>query len=165
MSISTIAKTKRDVTVTIKDLSAAHTLVISLERGDVNIGIPGPTVNVFLDRGRFGSTPSLRYGDDQPMTFSISGDLTDVSDATYATMVELFTQTGYVASTWVSVMGSTGEVKAYDVFIDIEGTDHNDSTDHQLILRNCVFTGTIADGDPITVSLSGTSYDLYPEVV
>lgn len=164
MALSTIAKTKRDITVIFKDLSAVHSLEISLERGDLQVAVPGPTVNSFLDRGKFGSTPSLRYGDDQPMSMSITGDLTDVSDAAYATLVELFALTGYVGTTWVSTLGAAAEVKAWDVFVDVEGTTHGDATDHQMILRNVVVTGTIADGDPCAVAISGTSYDLYPEV-
>lgn len=163
MALSTIAKTKRDLTVVLTDAAGAHSLTITLERGDFNMTIPGPTVNVFLDRGRFGATPSLRYGDDQPCTWSISGDLTDVSDASYATLMGIIAPTqGYVGSTWVSTMGATGEVKTWTITVTIEGTDHGDSADHTIVMNFCAVTGSVADGDPCTVSLSGTSYVIYP---
>lgn len=162
MALSTVAKTKRDMTVVISDLNDVHSLEVKYERGDLNLTVPGPTVNLFLDRGVIGDDPSIRYGDDQPMTLSISGDLTDVSDAAYTTLTEILTNSGFFKSTWVSTKGASGEVKTVNVKITIEGTDHGDASDHTITCGYVFLTGSVADGDPITCSLSGTSYQLYP---
>ena len=66
MAYSTIVKTKRDGTLVITD--GTNSVTVAYEAGDLSLDIPGPTVNLFLDRGQFGSTPSIRYGDDQPIT-------------------------------------------------------------------------------------------------
>jgi len=44
----------------------------------------------------------------------------------------------------------------------IEGTDHGDAADHTIACNHCVITGGISEGDPDTISISFTSYDLYP---
>lgn len=166
MAISTIVKVKRDGKLTWKDAAAAHSLEVAYEQGNFNLNIAGKTVNVFPDRGDFGSTPSVRFGDDQPMTFSFEAYLRDISDAAYATLEQLVTRTGYIPATWVPVNGAlaTTEVALYDLFWDIEGSNHADSADHQLILRNCWVSGSLVEGDPDVVTINGVAYDVYPEV-
>jgi len=162
---STIVKNKRDFTVVLTDNAAAHSYTISLEPGDLSITIPGTTVSNYLDRGSIGATPSIRYVDDQPMTFTLSGYLRDVSDASYATLPEFIAgPSGYVGTTWVSTMGANGEVPTWTVTITIEESNHTGSADHTIVLNFCYITGSITDGDPATVSISGTSYDVYPTV-
>ena len=164
MPISTIIKTKRDGSLLIRDNGAANTLTVAFEAGDFSLTIPGPSVINSLDRGEFGTTPSLRYGDDAPMTFSFTANLRDLSDATFATLESIILQSGFVGSTWVSTLGANGEVFTLDLVWTIEGTDHGDAADHTITLTHCVLTGTLAEGDPDTISISGTSYDLFPTV-
>ena len=163
MAISSIVKTKRDGTLTLSDLAAAESLVVGFEAGDLSITIPGPGVTNILDRGQMPSpTPSLRYADDAPMTATFTANLRDLSDAAYATLFEVISQTGKVASTWVSTLGANAEVFAIDVGFVMEGTDHGDASDHSLTLPHCVMTGSISEGDPNSISLSLTSYSVYP---
>lgn len=162
MPESTIVKTKRDGSITIEDLGAVNTLTVNFEAGDLSIEIPGATVNNFLDRGRLTSPPAIRYGEDQPITGTFTAYLRDLSDATYATLAEIITQTGDVGANWVSTMGAAGEVFAVKMRWTIEGTDHGDPSDHVLELDHCYLTGSLSDGDPDTISLSFTSYVLYP---
>lgn len=177
MSYSTVEKTKRDGTLTFGALAGgafdasgalnagAESLVVAFETGDFNLSIPGPTVTHSLDRGVITSPPSIRYGDDQPMTFSFTALLRDLSDAAYATLEEIIMQSGYVASTWESTPHTNAEVQAYDLKWEIEGTNHGDAADHVIILENCVFTGSLQEGDPDSISISGTAYALYPTII
>lgn len=176
MAISTVVKTKRDGTLTISDAASAHSLTVAYEQGDFNLTIPGPTVNNFLDRGEIGAAPSLRYGDDAPMTFSFSAQLRDLADASYITLESIITNSGYFASTWVSTNSNTdgdsgttyttttSRLKTVTVLLTIEGTNRGDSTDHTISLPMCIITGSIAEGDPDTISISGTSYAPWPTV-
>lgn len=164
MAISTVVKTKRDGTLTIADNAGAHSLTVAFEAGDFKLNIPGRTVNLFLDRGAIGSPPAIRYGDDQPMTGSFTAQLRDLSDASYITLEEILTNSGYFASTWVSTMGSTGEVKTVKCTWTIEGTDHGDSADHTIALAYCYVTGSLGDGDPSSIEVSFTDFELYPTV-
>jgi len=165
MAISTITKNKRDGKLTFSDNAAAHSLEVAFEAGDFSLTIPGPTVSHYLDRGKITTTPSLRYVDDQPMTFSFTANLRDMSDATYATLLEIISVTGYVGTTWVSTMGATGEVFTLTLAWFIEGINHGDATNHTCTLNYCVVTGSVSEGDPNTISISGTAFDLYPTLV
>ena len=168
MAESVIVRTKRDGSLTSNDGTPTTplTYTVAYEAGDLSITIPGPAVNVFLDRGQFGTTPSLRYGDDQPCTFSFSAHMRDVSDGSVATLFSILNQSGIVGSTpWVSTLGSaaTTEVFAVQLVFAIEGTDHG-SADYTITLDDCIITGSISEGDPNTINITGTSYDLFPAV-
>ena len=164
MPISTITKTKRDGTLTILDNAGANVFIVQFEEGDYNLAIPGPQEQVFLDRGQFTPTPQIRYGDDAAMSGTFTARLRDVSDAAFATLGGILAESGFVNSTWVSTLGANAEVRLYTMRVDIEGTDHGDATDHRIECNFCKFSGSIAEGVPDTISMSFTSYDVYPTV-
>lgn len=181
MGISSVVKTKRDGELTFGALSGgafnlatgallagAKSLTVAYEAGDFNLSIPGPAVSSFLDRGQFTSPPSVRYGDDQPMTWSFTAHLRDLSDAAYATLEEILLQSGYVGANWESTLGAAAgcaEVFAIGLRWKILGTTHCDASDHMIILQYNTITGSLAEGDPNTISLSGTDYEVYPSVL
>ncbi len=165
MAISDIVKTKRDGSIKFADNGAANELTVAFEAGDLSIDIPQETIVNSLDRGRFGSTPSLRYGDDQPITGSFTAQLRDLSDAAYATLEEILMQSGDVGTNWVSTMGATGEVFTLDITWTIEGTNHGDSADHAITLPFSVVRGGFSEGDPNTINVSFTSYANRPTIV
>lgn len=165
MAESTIVKTKRDGTLTFSDLAGANTYTVSYEAGDLSLTIPGASVGNYLDRGRMPDPPSIRYQDDQPITGSFTAFLRDLSDAVDVTLFEILAQTGVVGSSWVSTMGATGEVFTLKLTWTIAGTIHGDAGgDHVCELDHCYVTGSVSEGDPDTISISFTSYTLYPDV-
>ena len=164
MPISTIVKTKRDGTLTILDNADANSLVVAFEAGDFALTIPGIQEQVFLDRGEFTATPALRDGDDQPMTGTFTAYLRDISDAAFATLEEIITNTGFVSSTWVSTLGANAETRVFTFRWDIEGTDHGDASDHRITCNFCKFTGSLTEGVPSTISGAFTAYDVFPTV-
>ena len=165
MSESSIVKTKRDGVIRFADNAAINIFEVSYEAGDLSIAIPGPSVISPLDRGSLGSPPSLRYSDDAPITGSFTAYLRDLGDATFATLSEILTQTGQVGTTWVSTMGAFGEVFTLDLEWTISGVVHGDASDHVLTLPYCVVTGSLSEGDPNQISISFTSYSVYPSSV
>lgn len=162
MAISSIIKTKRDGTLTFSD--GTRTLTVQYEQGDLQIDIPGATIVATLDRGEFGSPPSLRKGDDQPITGSFTAYLRDISDASYATLEEMVTNGGYYASTHTSTLGANAEVKTQTLLWTIEGTNHGDSTDHTVSLPYVWVTGGLQEGEVCAINVSFTSYAVYPTV-
>jgi hypothetical protein len=165
MAVSTIVKTKRDGTLTIKDGTGTPLeLVIAYEQGDLNISIPGPTVNAYLDRGQFGATPALRYGDDQPITGTFTAYLRHPTDASDEVLLDLLTQSGQIGTNWVSTLGANAEVAAYTLVFAIAGLSLGDSANYSITCNHCVFSGSVGEGDPNSISVSFTSYDLYPTV-
>lgn len=162
MPESTIIKTKCDGTLTFSDNGGAHSYTVAYEAGDFNVTIPGASITNSLDRGKFGTTPSLRYGDEQAVTGTFSAYLRDLSDAGYATLMEIIAQTGDVGSNWVSTMGANGEVFTLTLLWTIEGTDHGDPDDHTMRCDFCFVTGALTEGDPDTITINFSSYQLYP---
>ena len=164
MAESLIVKTKRDGTLTFSDLAAANSYTVAFEAGDLNLTVPGATVNNFLDRGRFpAGNPSIRYGDDQPLTGTFTAYLRDISDLVDVTLTEILLQSGAVAGGWTSTMGANGEVFTLKLSWTIDGASHGEA-DHVLELDHCYVTGSLAEGDPDTVTINFTSYTLYPVV-
>ncbi len=165
MAESTIIKTKRDGTLTFKDNGAVNTYTVAYEAGDLSFDVPAATVNNFLDRGRFpAGNPSIRYGDDQPITGSFTANLRDISDATDVTLAEIFLQSGQVGSTWVSTMGPNGEVFTMDLEWTVAGLVHGDTADHTCTFTHCYVTGSIAEGDPDVITINFVSFSEYPTV-
>ena len=168
MPISTIVKTLRDVTILFEDGTSPTTekLTVAFEEGNLSLNIPGVSVEAFLDRGQFGATPALRYGNDQPITGSFTAYLRDLADGSYITLESILTNSGYFASTWVSTLDSAGnaEVKTVKMTITYEGTDHGDAADHTIVLAHCFITGSITDGTPSTVQINFSDFEPYPTV-
>ena len=164
MAVSQIIKTKRDGTITIKDGTAItpKSVEVSFENGDLSIDIPGPTVHSFLDRGEFGDVPALRFGDDQAITWSFTANLRNLTEAAVAVLMDIIAHGGVFESAWVSTTGANAEVKTCVLEFLIEGNAHGDGYDHLITLNHSWITGSIAEGDPNTISISGTSYVVYP---
>lgn len=165
MAYSTIVKTKRDGTLVFADNAAANTLTVAFEAGDFSADFAMEGVQEFLDRGRHSDPPAIRYSDDAPITGSFTCYLRDISDATYATVEEILLQSGQVGSTWVSTMGANGEVFTLSLTWTIEGTDHGDASDHVLTFPYCSIRGSMAEGDPNTLTINFTSFVNKPSVI
>lgn len=147
------------------DSGAAHTYTLAYEPGDFNLDVPAEAVNLFLDRGAIGSTPSIRYGDEQPMTFGYSAYLRDLGDTAnaYATLPDvLFKYTGrYVASNWTSTMGTASDVFTVTTSLTLDGSPFGEA-DKTLTLPYSSVRGSIQEGDPSSINVTGTSYAARP---
>lgn len=158
MAHSAIAKVIEDSTIVLSDLADAHTFTIAFEPGDFNTSIPSRTVLDIFDRNRF-MTP--RYGKDTKLTGSFSVHLCDLSDTTYATLVDIAlwcggrTNTSYVNSNWVSRYGASAEVKAVKLVWTVEGTSYGDASDHVNTIDYVVITSVgVSEGDPGKINIS-----------
>lgn len=162
MAISTVPKTKHDGTLTIYDNASAHSVEIAYENGDFNMSVPGRANTIILDRGEFPATPSVRNGDDQPITCTFTAYVRDISDASYITVEEILLNAGYFASTWVSTLGANAEKKTVKCVWTIEGTDHGDASDHTVTLAYCLVSGSIQEGDPNVLTMNLIDLEVYP---
>jgi hypothetical protein len=166
MPESTVVKNMRDGIIDI--IVGANSYRIAYEAGTLQLNIPGPSISNYKDRGEFAETlhgqPSLRYNEDQPMTGSFTAYLRDLSDGSYVTAAEFVLKSGQYLSAWGSTMGADAEVPTVDLKWTIKGTVHGDAADHTATLQWVHITGALADGNPNMVTLSFTSFDLYPTV-
>jgi hypothetical protein len=166
MPESVINKNMRDGTLVYK--VGSNTYTFKYEEGNFQLNVPGPTVANYLDRGRLADTvggePSIRYDQDQPMSGSFSCYLRDISDASYITAAEFALKSGQYDSAWGTSMGANGEVKTGTLEWTIEGTTHGDASDHLVSLPYTYITGAFGEGSPNRITLTFTSYALYPTV-
>ncbi len=159
MAESTVVKTKRDGIISIADNSGfagGNVLTVAYEPGDFAFTVAKTTRNDFLDRGRL--TPSVRFGDDQPVTGTFSAYFREATDAAVDTLMDLLNESGNVDSTYVSTLGANAEVFACDVRLTIEGTDHGDGADHTITITDCSFDYSFAEGDPDMISVNWRSH-------
>lgn len=165
MAESTIIRVKRDGQILLADSGAIRTYTIAYEPGDFNYAVPDYTVINPLDRGEIGTTPSLRIGDEQPMTGGFSAYMRDLGDTAnaYATLLDVAHRylTRYVATNWVSTMGANSDVFTITIQLTIDGSPFGEA-DKTLTFPFCVFRANGAEGDPNTVSCTFTSYAVRP---
>ena len=162
MAESTVVRVKRDGLITVTDGTVTYT--VTREVGDFKFDVPREAVSLFLDRGRIGSTPSIRLGDDQPMTLGWTQYLSDLGGGTsYNTILDLLLELvgGYTAASMTSTMGSAFDGKTWTVKWTVDGAIFGE-TDKTYTFTFVTLRGSVAEGDPNTVTCSGTSYALRP---
>ena len=168
MPESTRIKTKRHGQIVVHDLGAAHSYTQTCEVGDFSGDVPRETINLYLDRGSMsgcGGVPQIRLGDDQPCTFGWSAYMRDLGDTAgaYDTLMDLlFRYTGGTFdSVWVSTLGTDSDVKTVTVTYTVDGAAFGEA-DKTLTYEYSVLRGGFAEGDPSTITASGTSYTVAP---
>jgi len=163
MPESTVVRVKRDGQILVTDGSKSYT--VAYEPGDFKFTVPLESVNVYLDRGVMsdGTRPSLRKVDDQPVTFSFSAYLRDIGSSTYTTLADLAIRFAsyYVTSNWTSTLSGYGDVETVTVQLTIDGGIAGEA-DKTLSFPFSVIRADAAEGDPDTVSITGTAYVLRP---
>lgn len=160
---SSIAKTKRDGLLILSGSGASDRLDVKYETGDFNLTIPGKTVNFFLDRGDFvteGDTePNLRYGDEQPMTFTFTGYVTELSASDGSTTLYDMIDGG--TSGWTSTLGSGQSEFTVHTYWYMSGSNVGEDLE-RISMNDCSIDVSVAEGDPNLITISGMSHDAYP---
>lgn len=160
MAASTVIKHLYDGQIDLEDgaTPTPATLTAPFTVGDLSLtGLQETQNNVVAYETR-GTLNSVRHSSRTYPSVSFSLHLADLSDGTDNTVVDfLLKQASYSSN--VSTLGSNAEVYGIKVTLTIEGTDHGDSADHTIVMDDFVPTSVdIAEGEPNTVSVSGTVY-------
>jgi len=159
MAEQTIIHTKRDGILTISDDGDTNTYTVAYEAGDLSVTRPGSAEILILDRGVIGSIPSLRAGDEAPITFTFTAYLREVSNDTEAVLTDISEPWGgYVAANWVSTLAGSDK-KTVTVRYTIDGSALG-IADKTIRFDYCVLKASFSEGDPSSVSISGTSHQL-----
>jgi hypothetical protein len=165
MAESTVVRVKRDGQILLADSGAAHTYTVAYEPGDFGYNVPDSSVNQFLDRGEMGATPTVRIGDDAPMTGSFTAYLRDLGDtgAAYATLLDVAHRYAakYVATNWVSTLGANSDVFTITISLTIDGSPFGES-DKTVTFPFSVFRANAKEGDPNMIDASFTSFAVRP---
>lgn len=143
----------RDGTLYLID-GAGVTLTIPLEMGDVNIaGLNGDMSEVSVYRSR-GKTVTVRKTNDINPTISASAMLNRFTSATKDVIADFIRFTGKY-STNVRTSGICGDAKTINAKWVVSTPDG----DETIIVRDVLFSFDLAEGDPSSISLSGTIYN------
>tara|TARA_R110000824_G_C14806383_1_gene635048 strand:+ start:73 stop:582 length:510 start_codon:yes stop_codon:yes gene_type:complete len=163
MAHSTVVKNFRDGSLLIEDGTGTPlAFTVIYEAGDFSISglVQGQKeTTVYLDRGDLGS---LRHTNQTFPSGSFSMHMTDLSDASYGTALDLMLQRNKYApgsgTPGVSTLGANSEVYTVKLTLTIEGSDHGDDSDHTIVLDDCLCSVDAAEGDGNSLSVSFTCY-------
>ena len=157
MAASTVIKHVTDGSITLEDGTGSPvTLVVPFTSGDLSVdGLQNSlrAVQAYQTRG---TLHSVRLAAREFPSMSFSAMLADVSDGTAGTLIDYCLKQGSYASNVTTLTGS--DVYAIKVTLTIEGTDLGDSADHTIQMDDVHVTVAVAEGEPDTVTLSGTVY-------
>lgn len=157
---STIVKNFRDGTITIEDSTGSPvSIAVAYEEG--NFSLSGlqqdlTDVSAYMDRG---TLATLRKTNQVFPTFSFTSYMTHFTSGGSGaiSILEFIKQVGGGASL-TSGSAAKGDVMTFQVEIKVEGTDFSDTSDHGIVLQECVLSVDYSEGDPSTFSVSGTCY-------
>jgi hypothetical protein len=162
MAESSTVRTKQDAIITISDGTTTYT--VSKEAGDFQTSTPRFNVTSVLDRGLFTNAPTLRKGDEQPITFGFSAYLRDFGNATSLTLHDLCNDLSGTVAAGMTGRTSDSDVKTWLVTYTVDGT-WNGEADQGLQFDHCFLTASIQEGDPSVITISGTSYQSTPTLI
>lgn len=160
MAEETGVRVRKDGTITFADNGGSNTYVIAYEEGDFAGDTPGDIVQEFLDRGCHASTPSVRKVGESTSTGGFSCYFRDVTDASVAVAPDFIYNAGFFASTWVSTLGSSADVKT--VSITFAAAAVNGGAIQTIVYNHCYISGSFSEGDPNKVGFSWVSYENTP---
>jgi hypothetical protein len=143
----------RDGTLYLMD-GGGNTLTVPLEMGDVAIsGLSGDMTEVAVYRSR-GRTVAVRKTNDLQPSIAFSAMLNRLSSVTNNVIADFIRFSGKFASN-TRTTGICGDAKTLDAKWQVSTPDGTE----QIIVRDVVFTYDISEGDPSSISLSGTIYN------
>ena len=169
MAESTVVRTKRDAILSWTN--GTYTYVFAYEPGDFKFDVPLETIELYLDRGVMADSngrPSIRKGNDQPMTGSFSVYLRNIADLagspTFATALDLGVRfVGRYATSLASTLANYSDVETGTLTWSVDGTMVGEA-DQTLTFPYVALRAKGSDGDPDMVEITFTSYALRPTV-
>ena len=158
MAASTVIKHLYDGSITVEDgtTPTAVSLDVPFTVGDLSLDTlqeSGRGVQAYQTRG---SLHSVRLAAREFPTVTFSAQLADISDGTDGTLVDFVMKQGSYSSNVSTLTGSNAY--AIKITLTVEGTDLGDSADHTIVLEDVRCTMAIAEGEPDTVTISGTVF-------
>ena len=160
MAYSTIPKTRRDGTITLKDGTGIPiTLTIAYEEGNLTFDTPKAAQTVIRDRGVI---TAVRKGDDEPVASgSFSAFFRQFTDGAEAgSILDFINNTGNYHTN--NSTGATGtpfvEFYCIDIEYEVDATSLGDASSTKATLSRCVCTATFTEGDPSSFTINFTSY-------
>jgi len=153
---------KRDLIVIMRD-GSLYEQEVFMEAGDVSWTEGVPEALYFLDRGSV-EDGETRDGDDTPMELSFSFACTDLANSVYPTLVgwTSLPEGSWEADNLVSTLGAGRDMRL-DVDVVFLGDRRGGVEDVTLRFKHWKPKISVAEGDFLTVSVTGTCKAIRPE--
>jgi len=148
---SSIAKTKRDGSITITD--GSNNYIANFAVGDMAWEAAKPEMVIIRDRA---TIVGARNGDDVPVSFSFSVHLRALHDSGNDALYDIITAGTMGGATLTNVGGLGYEPFMSNVIFTINATALGDSKQYTITFSKCQLIGSVAEGDPSSLSISGT---------
>jgi hypothetical protein len=158
MAASTVIKHLYDGSITVEDgtTPTAVSLAVPFTTGDLSLDTLQESSRGIQAYQTRGSLHSVRLAAREFPTVTFSAQLADLSDGTDGTLVDFVLKQASYSANESTLSGS--DVYAVKLTLTVEGTDLGDSADHTITLDDVHCTMAIAEGEPDTVTISGTVY-------
>lgn len=155
---SEIAKQDLDGELRLEE-GGGNTFDVIFCQGDLsaeNLQADQKAPRVFRPRG--GTThQSLRAGERVDPSFSFTAQMVDMSDAVLQTLSDFILFEGSYSGN-SSTSTAQGDLKTLNLRWTVDGDAVGDASDHVLNLGDCHLVASFSEGQPNTISISGTCY-------
>ena len=158
MAASTVIKHLYDGSITLEDgtTPTAVSLSIPFTVGDLSLDGLMESQRAAQAYQTRGTLHSVRLAAREFPSVTFSAQLADLSDGTDGTLVDFALKQASYSGNVSTLTGS--DVYAVKITLTVEGTDLGDAADHTIELDDVHVTVAIAEGEPDTVTISGTVY-------
>lgn len=158
MAASTVVKNFTDGTIKVEDGTGTPLdYTCAFDEGNLSLTGLSQQQNEIATYESRGALKSVRHTARTYPSGSFSLMLTDVSDNTDETLIDILLKQGAFSAA-VSTLGANADVYTTKITLTIEGTDHGDSSDHTIVMDDVAATVDISEGDPNTVTVNFTVY-------
>ena len=158
MSASQVIKNFTDGSIRVDDGTGTPlTYTCAFDEGNLSItGLAQQLSEIATYESR-GTLKSVRHTARTYPSGSFSVMLTDVTDGSDATLIDILLKQGAYAA-GVSTLGANADVYAVKITLTVDGTIHGDSANHTFVMDDAHCTVDVSEGDPNTVTVNFTVY-------
>lgn len=158
MAASTVVKNFTDGIIKVEDGTGSPLSYTCLfDEGNLTVSGLTQQLNEVATYESRGALKSVRHTARTYPSGSFSVMLTDITDGSDATLIDILLKQGAYAA-GISTLGANADVYAVKITLTVEGTDHGDSADHTIVMDDAACSVDLAEGDPNTVTVNFTVY-------
>ena len=154
MAYSTAPKVRRDGVIKLRDGTTPTPISITVDYEEGNFSFEQTKSDRTIIRDR-GTIKSVRRGDDQPITGSLTIYMRQFTSSSAGSVLDFINKTGsYAANVSSSSAVSTDEY-AINIIFEVDGDAVGDSDGDTLAtFDTCICTASFSEGDPNTITVS-----------
>ena len=159
MAYSTAPKVRRDGKITLKDGTSPTpiSLEVAYEEGNFSFDQTKSDRIVIRDRGSIGS---VRRGDAQPITGSVTIHMRQFTSASAGSVLDFINKTGSYSANLSSDSSVATDEYSINIVFEVDGDAvGDDDGDTTATFDTCICTASFAEGDPNQITINFECYN------